>query len=149
MGIPGGNPYIDELPDFESSIEYIQKYSALNNIEDYVIRNDAKGIEKSLRNIKEIPEVLVCANDKLAILVCKVLEDMGMHIPEDIGVVGFDDIELSKMVSPGLTTVHVYKDLLGRKGVERLIYRMTHPKERVEKIVMGVDLIKRNSAKLL
>lgn len=135
--------------DFESCIEYIEKYSSLNKIEDYVIQNDAKGIEQAIQNIKERPEVLVCANDRLAILVCKVLEDMGLRVPDDIGVVGFDDIELSKMVAPGITTVHVYKDLLGRKGVERLIYRMEHPKERVEKIVMDVDIVERNSAKLL
>ncbi len=137
-----------KFPDFESSMEYAKKYSCLNKVEEYVIHNDAKGLEEAFRNITEIPQVFVCANDKMAILACNVLEDMGLRVPEDIGIVGFDDIELSKMVAPGLTTVHVYKDLLGRKGVERLIYRMEHPKERVEKIVMGVELIIRNSAKM-
>ncbi len=136
------------FPDFESSMEYAKKYSCLNKIEEYVINNDAKGMEETFRKIQERPEVFVCANDKMAILTCKVLEDMGLRVPEDIGIVGFDDIELSKMVAPGLTTVHVYKDLLGRKGVERLIYRMEHPKERVGIIVMGVELIVRNSAKM-
>lgn len=136
------------LTDFESSMEYMEKYSCLNKIEDYVIRNDAKAIEEAIRNLKERPEVLICANDRLAVLVCKVLEDMGISVPDDMGVVGFDDIELSKMVSPGLTTIHVYKDLLGRKGVERLIYRMQHPTQRVEKIVMDVELVVRNSVKL-
>ncbi len=137
------------FPDFQSSMEYVETYSSLNKIENYVIHNDAQKIWQAFCDIKERPQVLMCSNDKLAILLCKVLEDMGLRIPEDISVVGFDDIELSKMVSPGLTTVHVYKDLMGRKGVERLIYRMEHPRERAEKIVMNVDLVERNSAKSL
>ncbi len=136
------------FPDFESSMRYVETYSSLNKIEEYVIHNDAKMIWKAFCDIKERPQVLVCSNDKLAILLCKVLEERGLRVPEDVSVVGFDDIELSKMVSPGLTTVHVYKDRMGRKGVERLIYRMEHPKERVGKVVMDVDLVERNSAKL-
>lgn len=131
--------------DFESSMEYIKRYSMLNKIEEYVISNDREALARSLQEIPELPEVLICTNDKLAILICKVLEDLGYKVPEDISVAGFDDIELGKMVFPRLTTVHVDKEQMGRKGMQRLIYRLNHPDDKIEKIMMDVRIVERES----
>lgn len=132
---------------FEKSMEYVEAYSMLNKIEEYIIANDMKSMEKAFRSIKEKPEALICSNDRVAIMLCQVLDDMGYHVPEDISIVGFDDIEMSKMVAPQITTVHVYKAAMGKKGVQRLIYRIEHPKDEIEKIVMDVQIVERDSVK--
>ena len=89
--------------------------------------------------------MLICSNDKMAILMCKALSQCGLKVPEDIGVVGFDDIELSNMVNPRITTMRVDKVLMGKKAMERLLKCMERPKEKVEKLVLDVQLIERDS----
>lgn len=134
--------------DFESSMNYVEQYSMLNKVEDYVIGQDMEGLKNSFLLIKERPEVLICSNDKSAILLCKALELLGYQIPQDISIVGFDDIELGKMVVPKITTVHVDKELMGKKGMQRLLYRIEHPNDKVEKIMMDVSIVERESVKI-
>ena len=135
------------FPNFESTMKYVEQYSMLNNVEEYVIHKNIEALKNSFLEIQEKPEVLICSNDKLAILLCKVLEILGYEIPRDIGIVGFDDIELGKMVIPQLTTIHVDKELMGKKGMQRLLYRIENPNDKIEKIVMDVGIIERGSVK--
>jgi len=56
---------------------------------------------------KELPEVLVCANDNMAVGAIKALTENGLRVPEDIAVTGFDNNEISESI--GLTTINVPK----------------------------------------
>lgn len=80
----------------------------------------------------EKPEVLVCANDNMAIGAIRAFREIGMRVPEDIAVTGFDDCELARSI--GLTTVsipnfergylaarHLIENINGKKSVEPLI----------------------------
>lgn len=136
-----------EMDSYVEGWDYASRYSSLHGIEDYVIRQDTEKLCRYFQKIKERPEVLICSNDKAAILLCKALEKIGLRVPDDISIAGFDDIELSKMVVPGITTVHVNKTLMGKKAMERLLFRMGHPKEKVEKILLDVQLVERDSVK--
>jgi LacI family transcriptional regulator len=49
------------------------------------------------------------------------LREAGLRVPEDVAVVGFDDIPMAQYVSPGLTSVHVPIFEMGRRAIERLI----------------------------
>lgn len=136
-----------QLDNLDAAWEYANRYSSLCGIEDYVISQDIEQLGASFLNIEERPQVLICSNDKAAILLYKALEKLGMQVPRDISIVGFDDIELSKMVVPGITTLHVNKALMGQKAVERLLQRMECPGEKVEKILLDVALVERDSVK--
>lgn len=54
----------------------------------------------------ELPQALVCANDELAMGVLATLPGLGYRIPDDVAIVGFDDIPIAALASPTLTTVH-------------------------------------------
>lgn len=136
-------------PVLDDGIAYIQKYSILNDVEDAVIHQDAVKLEKLYRSLKEQPEALVCSNDKVAILMCKVMAQCGLKVPDDISVVGFDDIELSNMVQPRITTMRVDKMLMGKKAMECLLNGMGKANRKVEKLVLNVELIERDSVKEL
>ena len=136
-----------EIEEFSETLNYVFRFSGVDNIERKVIEQDMDGLYALFEKIEEIPEVLICSNDELAILLMKTLQQHGYKIPEDIGIVGFDDIELSRMVLPALTTVHVGKKLMGQKAVQRLLYRMSHPHDSVEKLVLNVDIVERDSVK--
>jgi len=71
-----------------------------------------------IRGIK--PQVIVCANDLMAFGVCSALADRGFQIPFDIAVTGFDDVNLEKTISHGITTVHQTLDTLGFSAMERV-----------------------------
>ena len=129
----------------KESVEYIQKYSILAEIEEMVIHQNKEALYAEFLNIPEKPDALICSNDELAILLMKVLQEHGCRIPEDIAVAGFDDIEPAKMVTPSLTTVHVSRKLMGQNVTKRLLHRIANPKEPIEKIIMGVDIVERDS----
>lgn len=92
---------------------------------------------------------IVCAADILAIGVMSELYKLGVKVPDDISIVGFDDLEISNYLTPPLTTIHQQISLKGKKAVEMLL-------EHIEKInlpkqeeVLSLELIERGSVKKL
>lgn len=67
------------------------------------------------------PTVIVCGNDILAIGAIKRLQAMGLRVPQDVSVTGFDDIEVATVVDPALTTVHVPHREMGRLAAQTLL----------------------------
>ncbi len=67
------------------------------------------------------PTAILCGNDVLAVGAMREAQKMGIRVPEDVSVTGFDDIELARIVSPTLTTVHVPHREMGRKAALELI----------------------------
>lgn len=130
----------------QETMAYIEQYSILTKIEEYVIHQNRDALYAKFIEMPEKPEAFICSNDELAILLMKVLQEHGYRIPEDIAVVGFDDIEPAKMVTPSLTTVHVRRKTMGQNATKRLLYRIANPKAPIETIVMGVDIVERDSA---
>lgn len=131
----------------EESMHYLRQFSCLYGVEEFVIKQDMEQIGRLFQKIPRRPEAVICSNDKAAILLCKALERLGYQIPRDISIVGFDDIELCKMVLPGITTVRVDKELMGKKAMDRLLKKIENPKEKVEKIILDVRLIERGSVR--
>lgn len=67
------------------------------------------------------PTVVMCGNDVLAAGALSQAKIMGLRVPEDVSITGFDDIELAKILDPPLTTVHVPHRQMGRTAAEILI----------------------------
>lgn len=86
-----------------------------------------------------------CANDEIALGVMKALQEAGKRIPQDVSLVGFDDIALVGHLNPALTTVRVNKDALGAMAVKNLLIRAKEPAMTSISCVLEVELIKRNS----
>lgn len=88
-------------------------------------------------------------NDWIAIGAMKALQKAGYRIPDDISVIGFDDVPFCTMMEPSLTTIHVAKQSLGQIAVSRLTTRLEHPNTPLAKIRVGTELIIRRSVKTL
>jgi len=82
------------------------------------------------------PDAVLCFNDLVALGAMRVLQDAGYRIPDDVAVVGFDDIEEGRFAAPPLTTIAPDKDGIGRLTVSMLPGRVngsrTGPPERVQ-----------------
>ena len=88
---------------------------------------------------------LFCANDETAIGAMKALRDMGYRVPEDVSVVGFDDIAMVEHLTPALTTVRVNKEALGSIAVKQLVSRSTDLEAASVTILLQAQLIRRDS----
>jgi DNA-binding LacI/PurR family transcriptional regulator len=86
-----------------------------------------------------------CANDVTAIGAMKALREKGYRIPEDVSVVGFDDIDMVEHLTPALTTVRIHKEAMGSTAVRQLIWRSTDIDAACVISLIEVELIKRNS----
>ena len=69
----------------------------------------------------ERPTVVMCGNDVLAVGAMQAARDMGLRVPDDVSITGFDDIELARIVTPQLTTVHVPHREMGKRAAIELI----------------------------
>jgi DNA-binding LacI/PurR family transcriptional regulator len=73
---------------------------------DHTLEGGATAMEKLLV-LKQVPTAVVCSNDMTAIGVLHKLYRTGMHVPDDISVIGFDDIHIAEVMMPPLTTVQM------------------------------------------
>ncbi|HEY0933108.1 MAG TPA: LacI family DNA-binding transcriptional regulator [Trebonia sp.] len=76
---------------------------------------------------RELPDAIVCGNDQTAIGAMRELQAAGIRVPADVAVVGFDDIHLSALLSPTLTTVRQPMRLLGERACSLLLERIADP----------------------
>jgi DNA-binding LacI/PurR family transcriptional regulator len=83
----------------------------------------AQGL-RQLMELPERPDAVFAYNDLIAVGVLRAAADLGLKVPADLAVAGFDDIEEGRYSTPALTTVSPDKDLLGRTAVTSLIGRL-------------------------
>ena len=92
---------------------------------------------------------VVCDNDTIAIGAIKAIREAGYSIPEDISIIGFDDIPFSATTMPALTTMRISRSAMGEMAVNILRRRMKHPDYPCMKLLLGGKLIIRNSTRAL
>ena len=95
---------------------------------------------------KNIPSAFFCSNDVTTIGVMKALKEFGLLIPEDVSVVGLDNIEMSSFVTPSLTTINIPKEELGRTAVKILIDKIESDRKYPLRIDLPFELIVRESS---
>jgi LacI family transcriptional regulator len=88
--------------------------------ETYSIENGARAFARLMDRAPR-PTVVLCGNDVFAAGALMAAHEMGLDVPGDVSVTGFDDIELAGIVRPGLTTVHVPHREMGRQAAQRLL----------------------------
>jgi LacI family transcriptional regulator len=94
---------------------------------------------------RPLPDAIVCANDQMAIGVVRTLTARGIRIPEEVAVVGFDDIFPASLTDPPLTTVHQPMRKIGERGCDRLLERIMDPTLRPKIELLPAELVLRSS----
>lgn len=92
------------------------------------------------------PDGIFAASDVMAIGALKAIIDLGLRVPEDVALVGFDDIELARLLTPSLTTVRQNRANLARAAVEALLQMLERPGQEPPVSVLPVELIVRESS---
>ena len=106
------------------------------------------GQEGARALLADHPEItaLFCYNDLIAVGVLQVCAQLGRQVPDDLAVVGYDDIRLAALVTPPLTTCRVRREQLGQLAIRLLLDQINNPAEDQKKIVVQPELIIRASA---
>ena len=104
---------------------------------------------RQLLSLEEPPTAVFASHDVMAIGAYDAIYEAGLKIPDDISVVGHDNLPLSRLVHPKLTTVDTFKDRLGQAGIDLLVEEIEtgRPLNRVE--VFSTELVIRDSVRSL
>ena len=120
----GHHPSLGPLSDRQRVfVEVMESYQG--GVEYRVATSDDSfaGGRQAVRDLFEgfQPTAIVCVNDFIALGVLRQLRDMGLRVPQDVSVSGFDNITLSEMVYPALTTAHIPRDFIGKQILDGVI----------------------------
>ncbi|TVS09775.1 MAG: hypothetical protein EA424_26450 [Planctomycetaceae bacterium] len=92
----------------------------------------------------KLPPALFISNDIMAYGAMKAMKEAGVRVPDDVSVIGFDDLPLSAMMDPPLTTISVSKHDMGRRAFDLLAARLNEGRSRpAEKVLIDGTLIVR------
>ncbi len=97
--------------------------------------------------LPSFPTAIVCANDTMALGLIDGLKEKGHRIPEDVSVIGFDDITEASELSKPLTTIHPYLDKMAEKCVEILLMKIRKEEIESNEFFIRSKLIIRKSLK--
>jgi len=129
-----------ELPCEDTQIAFAESFgftSGYNAVSDL------------MKQMHEKPEVIVVSSDDIALGVLKGLRDLDLRVPEDVQVIGFDNIAFAKHFTPSLTTVAQDRKMLGEMAAKILIKLMDGTEEHISEITkLPVELIIRDSTKV-
>lgn len=95
---------------------YPNRIQLMDDVHEDAIR---MSVERALAGAGR-PTAFLCCSDFYALKVIYTLSTMGYRIPEDISVIGMDDINMAKLVYPGLTTMRVDRDIMLSQGLQML-----------------------------
>lgn len=152
IGFLGGIEGISSTDVKKNTFVKMMNNKGLDVNKDWVFGNgfsieSGEEVAAQLLYLKERPTAVICANDFVAIGVIKVLTKFGLKVPDDVSVVGFDDIYLAEHFPPGITTVSQNYDLLGETAINVLV-DLINERDAERETVVPTSLILRDSCKL-
>ncbi len=148
MGEKMTKPAQDRLLGYQQSLN---KYN-LEYKQDWIVEGEFSedggysSMEKILKMEKK-PTAIFCQGDEIAIGAIKAIKDNNLSVPGDFSIIGFDDIEISSYIDPGLTTIHQNKFEMGLKAAELLLRIANNPRKSYSPAIMPVSLVERDSCR--
>lgn len=126
----------------EHNLNFDEKYKI-------TLTPDMEGAYRDMAEILKtgitLPSAFFADNDYIAIGAMRAIKGAGLRVPEDISIIGFDNIPYCEAIDPALTTVKVYRQDMGRLAVWRLLEKINRKAMGFIKIEVGTEIIERKS----
>ncbi|PLV59928.1 LacI family DNA-binding transcriptional regulator [Thermotoga sp. KOL6] len=113
-------------------------------VTDIDIENGYQAVQKALNEGLKFDGVF-CYNDLMAFGVIKALKERGFQIPEDVAVIGYDDIVYSSLVCPPLSTIRIKKFEMGFEAFRMLLQKIKGRRKRRKRVILDVELVVRET----
>ncbi|ELU9849418.1 substrate-binding domain-containing protein [Vibrio cholerae] len=111
---------------------------------DFECEGGYQAFEKLYQRGK-LPSALFISNDMMAMGVIQAASQRGLRVPDDLSLIGYDDVHIAKFMTPALTTIHQPKYRLGKAAVDTLLYRLENPDTTAQVVQLEPTLVVRSS----
>lgn len=112
----------------------------------FFTKEEGEDLAIQLMSLKNKPDAIFCINDHIAVGVLRGLQKLGYKIPEDVGVLGFSNSDISTVCTPQLSTIHQPGMEIGKKGIKLILSNINQKKDISDvNIVLKTRLIQRES----
>lgn len=112
----------------------------------FTVEGGYEAMKEYLQQNKELPSALFASSDALAIGAMRALQEKNIKIPEEIAIIGFNDVSVAKYVFPTLSTIKVHTEWLGELAVTTLLDIITNAAPVPRKVTIATELITRQSS---
>ena len=129
--------YMEEMKLLDESFIRVGSFSPSSGYE----------LMKDILSTDRYPDAFFIANDSMAIGAYRAVMEKGLSIPDDISIIGCNDISTAQFIAPPLTTVKIYTSLIGETAVELMLERIKFERKISKKVVLPTKLIIRESCK--
>jgi DNA-binding LacI/PurR family transcriptional regulator len=135
----------------ELGYELAMAKMGLEKRDSYIVRSGYFSIESGYAAMMELldlsdgPTAVFTAGDHLALGAMRAAKERGLRIPEDVSILGFDNIDLTQYITPALTTIGQDATLMGSEAAQMLIRSIDDPSLVLESMVLPVKLFVRDS----
>ena len=146
----GRNKVVKNLVDFRE--KYFKEIMVKNGLyrEEYLEIGDFSMesgyiMMKEILKLEDKPTAVFCGNDSIAMGAYKAIRENKLKIPEDISIIGFNDLKLSQYSIPPLTTIKIDTKLIAQETVNSLIELLEGKRDYHKKVFLPIELIERES----
>lgn len=146
----GRNKVVKNLVDFRE--KYFKEIIVKNGLyrEEYLQIGDFSMesgyiMMKEILKLEDRPTAVFCGNDSIAMGAYKAIRENKLKIPEDISIIGFNDLKLSQYSIPPLTTIKIDTKLIAQETVNSLIELLEGKRDYHKKVFLPIELIERES----
>lgn len=117
---------------------------------EWIVEGDfepASGYEamKQILNHKQKPTAIFCGGDIMAMGAISAANELGIRVPQDISIIGYDNVRNARFSTPALTTIHQPKERLGQMAFTMLLDRIINKRQDAQTIEIHPELIERRS----
>lgn len=113
-------------------------------VDSWTALGAAEGLRRHLAH-HELPDAIVCCTDTMAMGVLNLLWAEGYHVPDDVSVVGYDDIPEAAVTVPPLTTVHADRTAMAETALDLLAHRIAEPDRESTTTLLPYEIVVRQS----
>lgn len=154
IGYIGGHEYVqdNEMIKDERETTFFEYLSLYHTFHPEFIWTgkftaaDGYTLMKEALKLENGPTAFIMGSDSMAIGAMRALHEKGVRVPEQVSVVGFNDIEMSRYLQPSLTTIQVHTEYMGEAAVDLLLEQLTSKRKIAKKVVLPTTLLVRESS---
>ena len=157
IGFLGGKEFVEQGVTFDDDRKkYYLKYCSRHHLDgnkylkegEYSVESGHEMMSELIQE-KNIPTAVFAASDHIAIGAMKAIHENGLRIPEDISIIGFDDVDLCEFTTPALTTVHAPAYDMGQYGVNFLFAASNLTLSTPIKVKLSCEIVERESCGII
>src|SRR5699024_181632 len=139
------DPRYEIFRDYMNANELFDKRYCLKG--SFTVDSGYDMMENAILSEDDLPTAFFCANDSIAIGALRALRDHGISVPGRVSIIGFNDSSVAKYVSPSLSTVRVYTEMMGETAVSLMEERIFQQRTVAKKVTLATELVIRESSR--